>query len=145
MRIFAALLALRAVLGFRRIDDPNVDLSSLNRAKFEPYEEGFVGHAFDPTPSREVNLNPGSPFTRTQPNIYDGVAVSQQRVFAVAPHHATGPRPRSSALTPPRPRPSQRCALEWWSWAACRSAPAPSGAAAIADWACASAAKATRA
>lgn len=47
-------------------------------ADFEAYDPGFVGRRNNASDPRRVRVNPGSPLTVTQPNIYDGVRPRQR-------------------------------------------------------------------
>ena len=52
-----------------RIFDPN----DTRPAYFEPYHPGFVGISGDPANTRRLRVNEGNQFTRTQPNVFEGV------------------------------------------------------------------------
>lgn len=61
-----------ATVGYR-IHNPEISDVPATPAFFPPYSLGFTGRAGAPTNPGRIKVNEGNQFTKTQPNLFEGV------------------------------------------------------------------------
>jgi len=71
--VVCILAAGLAVAFAYRIHNPEVSDVPATPAYFPPYSNGFTGRAGAPTNPGRIKVNEGNQFTKTQPNLFEGV------------------------------------------------------------------------
>lgn len=82
--IVTAAVLMCAILGLGtayRIHNPEITPLPETPPYFPPYVDGFTGRASAPTNPGRIRVNEGSQFTKTQPNIFEGVKPRRNVLF----------------------------------------------------------------